>query len=712
MKKRAAIVGAIVIALLLPILGVDGRNESAAAQTVSYDASIDADLAANGEVEIWVEFVEAIAPGGDHATEVEALKQHRDGVLAELPSGVEVLTQLNSVPFARVMVSSEADLASILEDPSVTNVHVVDKEPLLPDGYQEIDDDLPHGYQVDGLDPLLNQARPAIDANQLHSRGIKGQGVRVAILDTGIDNQVPDLKNHLVYERCVLRAHADPCPNGNANTQTGPGAAKEEYVRFGTPIPHGTWVAGTITSTGVNAPVGIAPSATIEMYKVFGDGFPSDTSGAQTADLIEALDHIWTRNTADIVNMSLGGGSYTSHCNTRTPAMTSVVNKLRGRDILVVASSGNSAFTNSMGFPACIENVMSVTASENATPQLAVWGFGSGGNISATTDVSAPGTAITTTGTGTGTGTVNGTSFSAPIVAACAALFISDGTVGIPALEGRIFDSVLFTTGGGHSAPWINCGDKMLCDGWVPTVDIGSGGTPTNGPDVIWGTPFADVIGGGGGDDIICGRGGPDTLKGGLGHDRIFGGEGADSIKGGKGHDYLRGQNGNDTVSGESGNDTVFGNNGNDNVNGGDGDDYVAGNRDKDTVTGGDGTDTVNGGGHNDIVKGGAGPDTVSGNGGSDDVYGGSGNDPLLSGGDGNDFVTGEDGNDIIRGNRGNDVLWGGAGNDKLYGFTGNDELVGGSGNDRLDGESGWDTCDGRSGNDTGPNCESKTAIP
>jgi Ca2+-binding RTX toxin-like protein len=114
-----------------------------------------------------------------------------------------------------------------------------------------------------------------------------------------------------------------------------------------------------------------------------------------------------------------------------------------------------------------------------------------------------------------------------------------------------------------------------ICNKVAVTVDLALGQSPTNGPDVIRGTPGDDVINGLAGDDIICALGGADIISGNQGHDRIFGGGGADEMRGNAGNDILRGRAGNDTLYGQAGNDTLDGG------------------PDTDTCRGGTGTDTA-----------------------------------------------------------------------------------------------------------------------
>ncbi len=221
----------------------------------------------------------------------------------------------------------------------------------------------------------------------------------------------------------------------------------------------------------------------------------------------------------------------------------------------------------------------------------------------------------------------------------------------------------------------------LTCDDRIVTVDLASGESPTDGDDVIIGTPITDTIDGLGGNDVICGGGGDDFINGGAGNDRILG------------------EAGNDKLAGGSGNDTVIANNGNDQLFGGSGDDFLDGGAGNDVLAGAAGNDIIAGGSGADRVLGGADDDTISGGTGSDKLFGLFGND-IISGGSEPDLISGGAGEDVVAGGAGNDFVAGGADDDRVLGGTGNDRLRGGLGADRMFGLAGLDDFDGGDGQD------------
>lgn len=162
------------------------------------------------------------------------------------------------------------------------------------------------------------------------------------------------------------------------------------------------------------------------------------------------------------------------------------------------------------------------------------------------------------------------------------------------------FDAVE-TTGAAYDVA-VNPTDVTLtaaapkrCKGLVVTVDLGAGGVPTAGDDVILGTPGADVINGGAGNDTICGGDGDDTIGGGTGRDQAFGQNGKDTIRGGDGADLLEGSIGADRLYGGNGTDTLRGHGQNDRLEGGVGNDRLEGGPQTDTCLGQTGTDSQSG---------------------------------------------------------------------------------------------------------------------
>ena len=241
--------------------------------------------------------------------------------------------------------------------------------------------------------------------------GLTGAGFTVAVIDTGIDNDHPDLAGDVAFEVCYM---LDGCPQGGT-FGTGPGAAADDHG-------HGSHVAGIITATGVVSPRGIAPDADIGVYKVIGVG-----TTAYVSDLDAAMsDIIANHPEVRAVNMSLSDNTrYTGTCDSVDPTMTSAINTLRGAGTLTFAASGNNQFADGVTWPACIANAVSVGAVWDQTqvdpvliagcvqtPAIDVPGCFS--NSGPELDLLAPGAFVTAPQIGGGVVTRAGTSMASP----------------------------------------------------------------------------------------------------------------------------------------------------------------------------------------------------------------------------------------------------------------------------------------------------------
>ena len=272
----------------------------------------------------------------------------------------------------------------------------------------------------------LVQARALARIDPVLSVGFTGRGVTVAILDSGLDAQHPDLVSSVVAEQCFCSGNGGCCPNLQT-TQSGPGSAADDNG-------HGTNVAGIVTSDGTIAPRGAAPDAKIVAVKVLA----SDNSFCCSSDVIAGLDWILNnRPDVNIVNMSLGTTDlFSGPCDSSTSYTTSyatAINALRQRGTLVFASAGNNQAARAMAAPACVANVVSVGAvydanlgpetfegicTDQTTHADQVTCFS---NSDTQTDLFAPGAITTSTGLGGGMSDYMGTSQASPLAAACAA---------------------------------------------------------------------------------------------------------------------------------------------------------------------------------------------------------------------------------------------------------------------------------------------------
>ncbi|MBK5255464.1 MAG: S8 family serine peptidase [Vicinamibacteria bacterium] len=285
---------------------------------------------------------------------------------------------------------------------------------------QRIDLDIP-GHMA------LAESTALVHARELQSTGVTGQGVVVAVLDTGIDSDHPDLQDDIVGQQCFCtNADGTGCCPGGGKEASGAGAAEDEQG-------HGTHVAGIITSGGRVAPQGMAPDADIVAIRVL------DRNGvaATATQLVSAFDWIIAQPSIKVVNTSLVFGSYPAQCDQAsafTAALAQAVNTLRARGTLTVSSAGNSANKSEIGAPACVSQAIGVGAVYDANVGTISFGCTDGSttadqvtcfsNSSVAVDLLAPGAAITSSGLGGGVAGFAGTSQAAPHVAGALALLL------------------------------------------------------------------------------------------------------------------------------------------------------------------------------------------------------------------------------------------------------------------------------------------------
>jgi subtilisin family serine protease len=295
----------------------------------------------------------------------------------------------------------------------------------------------------------LAESAALIRAPETHAEGVTGKGAIVAVVDTGIDTDNPDLADDLAGEACFLHkpSGSGACPNGAAR-QTGRGSAEDDEG-------HGTSVSAIITSRGTASPRGVAPDAKIVAVKVLG----ADGTGP-TSDIVAGLDWILSsRRDVKVVNMSLGGDEvFAGGCDDAdaiTRAYASVLNALRARGVTVFAASGNGGSASGMGDPACVRSVVSVgavydanlgeqshgdTCEDAATAADQVTCFT---DADGTLDLVAPGAAITAAKRGGGVDAFVGTSAAAPHASGVAALMLEAK----PALVPDQIEATLKSTG-------------------------------------------------------------------------------------------------------------------------------------------------------------------------------------------------------------------------------------------------------------------------
>lgn len=333
---------------------------------------------------------------------IVVLKAGSDPSLAASRHGAIPSHQYRSALQGYAATLTDAQLARVKADPQVSFVTAdlpmqaagkpAPAQPLqvVPTGIQRIGGMMSVGMGIDGID--------------------NGADVDIAIIDTGIDPNHPDLNVVGGYNCLTGKRWVD----GNG---------------------HGTHVAGTAAArdNGIGV-VGAAPGARLWAVRVL------DNQGSGSySSIICGIDWVTSQAaTIEVANMSLGGaGSDDGACGSiNADAMHAAVCRSTAAGVLYTVAAGNDNANSITFIPAAYDEVMTVSA-------LADFNGLAGGGAAATcrsdiddtmanfsnygfdVDISAPGVCIQSTWMGGGYNTISGTSMASPHVAGAAALYRS-----------------------------------------------------------------------------------------------------------------------------------------------------------------------------------------------------------------------------------------------------------------------------------------------
>ncbi|GGB72254.1 S8 family serine peptidase [Fictibacillus barbaricus] len=250
----------------------------------------------------------------------------------------------------------------------------------------------------------LEQSVPQIGAPTAWAAGYNGKGVKVAVLDTGIDSNHPDVKGSII----------------KTNNFTGDPDSIDHHG-------HGTHVASTIAGSGAASGgklKGVAPGAELLIGKVL-----NNAGSGSDSEVIAGME--WAvKEKADVVSMSLGNASPSDGAD---PISQAVNNLSQTSNTLFVIAAGNAGpDKKTIGSPGAAEKALTVGA-VSKTDVLA--NFSSRGpiieNYRVKPEITAPGVGIVAArAAGTSMGTVfdanyttaSGTSMATPHVAGAAAI--------------------------------------------------------------------------------------------------------------------------------------------------------------------------------------------------------------------------------------------------------------------------------------------------
>ncbi|WP_109210740.1 MULTISPECIES: S8 family serine peptidase [Microbacterium] len=316
------------------------------------------------------------------------------GYTAPVP-GLEVHNQLESIGAAGATLGHR-DASAAWQALTAPTARAFSSAPALAGGIEAI--------HLDGkVQATLDGSVGYIDAPEAWAAGHTGEGVTVAVLDTGYDDTHPDLEGRVLADSKSFVPGEEVAwdPNG-----------------------HGTHVASTIAGTGASdggTHRGVADGADLLVGKVL------DASGwGQDSWIIEAME--WAGQNAPIVSMSLGSPSPSDGKDLMAESLNRIAEETGA---LFVVAAGNSGAPETIGAPGSAAQAFTVGSVDDPSGALS-W-FTSQGPLSRSgalkPDVTGPGNDVTAARSADSAGdgpyiAMSGTSMATPHVAGAAAILL------------------------------------------------------------------------------------------------------------------------------------------------------------------------------------------------------------------------------------------------------------------------------------------------
>jgi uncharacterized repeat protein (TIGR01451 family) len=349
---------------------------------VRTDFSVQHQLEKNGQAQVIINLRDPMSIYADSAMRMRAIAQIQAAILTQLATPhFQLKHQYSHVPALVGIVTQDA-LAILHHHPQVVSIQL-----------------------DDFTTTALAESVPYIKGTEVQSLPYTGNGITVAVLDSGIDTDHPDLADAIVAQHCFTEGACPPVKTDESDN------AEDDHKES-----HGTHVAGIITSNGIKAPRGVAPDAKIVAVKVVG------SSGGRSSDMVAGLNWILANldtQPVDIVSMSLATGRYSDSCDGDEEAKANAINQLVARGVVVFAASGNDGSAKKISSPGCLSNTIAVGATYDTKDKVARFS-----NSNELVDILAPGTLIDSASIGGEILASQGTSMATPMVAGVAALML------------------------------------------------------------------------------------------------------------------------------------------------------------------------------------------------------------------------------------------------------------------------------------------------
>jgi subtilisin family serine protease len=280
------------------------------------------------------------------------------------------------------------------------------KGKLKPDAFSGVTSITPYSGNPESLAQEAGWQIEAFDFPDIWSE-TKGSGIKVAIIDGGVDVSHPDLE----IERSLDFLNISSTSWWDSENER----VVVPDIDYGTYTPtddHGTHVTGIVSArdNGIGM-VGVAPECTIYALRAM-----NEAGTGSYADIAIALLWCLYNEDIDVVNMSIGGFF-------GNEPLWDVMKLLYDANIPMVVSAGNEYFDANyrgyISFPAQYDEAISVAAIDTNGSRASF------SSVGPALDVAAPGVGILSTVIGGGYASFNGTSMAAPFVTGLCALILA-----------------------------------------------------------------------------------------------------------------------------------------------------------------------------------------------------------------------------------------------------------------------------------------------
>ncbi|MGD6830851.1 S8 family serine peptidase [Sutcliffiella halmapala] len=224
---------------------------------------------------------------------------------------------------------------------------------------QKVQLDLPVEEKESSISPLMNDSIPFLGVDGLHDEGITGKGVKVGVLDTGLDYNHPDLKDVYKGGYDFVDNDADPMEATYGEWQNLDHSAWPETWN-GVPYwtSHGTHVSGIIAGQGKadseHKVTGVANGVDLYAYRVLGP-YGSGYTSSVLAGIDKAVE-----DGMDIINLSLGA----SVNDPLYPTSVALNNAMIVGTVSLVAAGNNGSDAYTLGSPGTSALAITVGASD------------------------------------------------------------------------------------------------------------------------------------------------------------------------------------------------------------------------------------------------------------------------------------------------------------------------------------------------------------